>query len=230
MKVIIVGVGGIGTALMEPLCRFLQYSVKLPGDIEVSFVDGDIFEEKNKERQMFISIGNKATIKASEARRRFDKLIINPIAMYINESNVSEIIKEGSIVFICVDNHASRKLISDHARKLYDVVLISGGNEFVDGNVQIYMKKGGIELTPSITDYHPEISNPDDKSPEDMSCEELSESTPQLLFTNTTVANIMCWVFFAAIINRKDPVNFAEVYFDIDKMSVRPTLRKPLNK
>jgi len=230
VNIIIAGLGGVGTALTDPLCRYLQYSIEIPGPVTVKFVDGDNYEDKNYERQSFVSIGNKASIKAAESKRRFDRLNIEAIDEYINEDNISDIITEGSIVFICVDNHASRKIISDHASKMHDVIIISGGNEFVDGNVQIYMRKGGSEITPSLTDYHPEIRNPSDRSPEEMSCEELSESAPQLLFTNLTVANIMCWVFFAAVVNRKDPVNFAEVYFDIEAMSVRPTIRKPLNR
>ncbi len=229
MNIAIIGLGGVGSALLDPICRFLQYSEKIhAGDPKITLIDGDSYEEKNRTRQLFLQLGNKAQTKRNECKRRFQDITFDVIEEYVYAENVMEIIKEGTIVFLCVDNHKTRKVVSDHARKLKDVVIISGGNEYIDGNVQIYMKEGGEEITPSLTDYHPEIRNPGDKSPEEMSCEELSKSEPQLLFTNLTVATIMCWVFYAAIVLRNVPANFAEVYFDIENMNVKPTLRKPI--
>ena len=89
---------------------------------------------------------------------------------------------------------------------------------------QIYVKKGGKELTPDICAYHPEIDSPTDKSPEDMSCEELSESSPQLFFTNLGAATIMCWAFYNVII--RNDVNISEVYFDIISMTSLSKMRK----
>ena len=50
-----------------------------------------------------------------------------------------------------------------------------------------------------MTDYHPEIENPLDKSPDEMSCEELSHAEPQLYFTNFMVAGHMCSAFYNII-------------------------------
>jgi hypothetical protein len=50
-----------------------------------------------------------------------------------------------------------------------------------------------------------------------MSCEELSNSAPQLYFTNLGVATIMCWAFYNAIIRGK--FLKSEVYFDITTMT-----------
>ena len=142
-------------------------------------------------------------------------------------------IQEGDIVFIGVDNHASRKLISEYVQKsVSDVTVISGGNEYTDGNVQIYIRKEGRDLTPSLTAYHPEIEEPDDKSPEDMSCQELEKAEPQLLFTNLTVATIMCWVFYR-LVKTEDILGLetkvSEIYFDIVSMSVLSKMREVPN-
>ena len=46
-------------------------------------------------------------------------------------------------MFLCVDNHKSRMIINNYCKQLNDVILFSGGNEFTDGNVQIYVRKEG---------------------------------------------------------------------------------------
>ena len=222
MKIVIIGLGGVGSILCDNLSRYLNYS-----DINasVSLVDGDYYEARNSERQTFIRLGDKASVKCTELTHKFNNVSFQDFNEFINEDNVGSLIIEKSIVFLCVDNHISRKIISDHCQTLNDITIISGGNEYTDGNVQLYQRKGGVNVTASLTDYHPEIEFPEDQSPEDMSCEELSQSEPQLLFTNLSVATIMCWMFYA-IHKEKDITKYGEVYFDITSMA---TLAKTRN-
>jgi len=228
MNIKVIGLGGVGTYLCEALCRFLNYSsVETP---QLTLVDGDAYEHKNLQRQVFTDFGNKAKIKSEDLKENYHKIYIEDVDSYVNAENVAQIVKNGDVVFVCVDNHKTRKVISDHAEGLDDVTIISGGNEFTDGNVQIYVRKGGVNLSPSLTDYHPEIATPGDRSPEDMGCEELAEAEPQLLFTNLSVATIMCWAFYTVVLNGKEPTSCAEIYFDIQTMSVRSQTRKPLVK
>lgn len=222
MDIKIIGLGGIGSVLSEKIGRFLNFSTR--ENNHIMLIDGDSYEVKNFERQEFFQLGSKAEVKRSELSLKFDRIQFSHYNKYVNESNIKELILEKDIIFVCVDNHKTRKLISDFCSKLNDIILISGGNELTDGNVQIYIRKEGKDLTPKITDYHPEIQDPKDKSPEDMSCEELSKSQPQLFFTNFTVAAIMCWVFFK-IINGVIPTE-SDVYFDINTMAVSAKTRK----
>jgi hypothetical protein len=112
-----------------------------------------------------------------------------------------------------VDNHATRSLVSRHAATLADLTLISGGNDYEDGNVQIYVRQKGQDLTPSLTRYHPEIAYPQDRNPAAMSCEELmAAGAPQLLFANLMVASLMLNAFYAI---RQGRLNYSEVYLDI---------------
>ena len=222
----IIGLGGIGSVLVNNLSKFLNYTVGA-NDFNITLIDGDEFEDKNLERQEFIAMGNKAESKFKELARRYESLNFEFKSCYINDTNISDILSEGDTIFLCVDNHKTRKVVSDYVTTLNNVTLISGGNELTDGNVQLYVKKEGEDLTPSITDYHPEIENPQDKSPEDMSCEELSASEPQLYFTNLTVASIMCWTFHNCI-NKN--YKTSEVYFDINQMAADPKNRKPKTK
>ncbi len=217
----IIGLGGVGSILIERLSRFLNYSRDLTA--EILLVDGDEYEQKNYERQEFTRMGNKADIKATELQMKFSELQFDAFESFVNETNIGEVIKEGDIVFLCVDNHKTRMIVSNYCKELKDITLISGGNEFTDGNVQIYVRKGGKDLTPNLCAYHPEIANPDDKLPEEMSCEELANSDPQLYFTNLGVATLMCWSFYNVVV--KEQYERSEVYFDITSMTTDAKIR-----
>jgi len=220
-SIVVIGLGGVGSILIERLCRFLNFSQELTADILL--VDGDEYEPKNYERQEFTRLGNKADIKATELEAKFDRLRFDAFEEYLDPNNVGEAIKEGDIVFMCVDNHKTRMIVSNYCTTLKDVILISGGNDFTDGNVQLYVRKDGKDLTPDLCKYHPEIAEPDDKLPSEMSCEELAVSEPQLYFANLGVATIMCWAFYNAVV--KESYERSEVYFDILTMNSNSKVR-----
>ena len=227
MNIKIIGLGGIGSALSEFLGRFLNYSENFNGVL--TLIDGKEYREKNKHRQLFSQIGgNKALSKTIELSSKFKKLKLKEEQTYVTKSNISSFIKNGDIVFVCVDNHVTRKLVSDFGKELDDIIIISGGNEWTDGNVQIFSKKGGIQTHPSITDYHPEIESPEDSSPDKMSCEELEKSAPQLFFANITVAVFMSWVFYNIYTTGNVPKQ-SEIYFDITLLATNTVERSLLS-
>ncbi len=220
-NIVVIGLGGIGSILIERLCRFMNFSQDMAADILL--VDGDDYEPKNYERQEFTRLGNKADIKATELEAKFDRLRFDVFEEYITPENVGEVIHEGDIIFMCVDNHKTRMVISNYCKEMKNVILISGGNDFTDGNVQLYVRRESKDLTPDLCKYHPEIANPDDKLPTEMSCEELSVSEPQLYFANLGVATIMCWTFYNAVV--KESYERSEVYFDILTMNTNSKIR-----
>lgn len=221
LRIVVIGLGGVGSILIERMCRFLNYSHDL--NAKILLVDGDTYEAKNYERQEFIRIGNKADIKATELQMKYPKLILDAFENYITPDNISEVIKDNSIIFMCVDNHKTRMIVSNYCKGLKNVILISGGNEFTDGNVQLYVRLDEKDLTPDLCKYHPEIASPDDRLPNEMSCEELSQADPQLYFTNLGVATLMCWTFFNAVIRKS--YERSEVYFDILTMNANSKTR-----
>ncbi len=221
LDIAIIGLGGVGSILLGRLSRFLNFSRDI--EAKINLIDGDNYEVKNYERQEFGQIGNKADIKELESITRYTNIKFESFPVFINETNLNEMIKEDSIVFMCVDNHKTRMLVSNYCRNLKNVTLISGGNEFTDGNVQIYIRKDSKDLTPDLCKYHPEIANPDDKLPEEMSCEELAQSDPQLYFTNLGVATLMCWAFYNTVI--KQDYERSEIYFDILSMNTNSKVR-----
>jgi len=216
LSIKIIGLGGVGSVLCEKISRFLNYSRDIRANI--TLIDGDSYEVKNYQRQEFTILGNKSEIKGGDLEEKFPELELDFYPEYINQHNINQVIKTDDIVFLCVDNHKTRMIASNYCNNLNDITLISGGNEFTDGNVQIYVRKGGQDLTPDLCSYHPEIANPVDKLPEEMSCEELANSDPQLYFTNVWVATIMCSAFYNVVI--KNQIGTSEIYFDMKQMSM----------
>ncbi len=221
----VIGIGGIGCALLPHLARYLQASGERA---RLTLVDGDAFEVRNEDRQAFPEVGNKAKVKASELARQYGDLSFRAISDFVTLENVGRIIRSGDVVFLAVDNHKTRRLVSDHCQVLPEVTLISGGNDYTDGSVQVYIRLAGRDVTLPLTRFHPEIADPRDRSPHEMSCDELSrEAAPQLLFTNLTVASAMLNAFYAW---RQGKLQYGEVYLDVLEGKANPIARQPIQE
>ncbi len=210
MEIKVIGLGGIGGALVPFLVRYLEYS---DGERHrVTLVDGDSFERQNASRQAFTALGNKAKMKAEEMAPQFAGVSLRAIPEYVTGENIGRVIREGDVVFLAVDNHKTRKLVSDHCATLERVLLISGGNELTDGNVQVFHREGR-DVTLPLTRFHPEIESPADLSPADVGCEVLLQtSAPQLLFMNLAIASAMLSAYYAW---RQHSLSYDEVYLDL---------------
>ncbi|MBW2092272.1 MAG: ThiF family adenylyltransferase [Deltaproteobacteria bacterium] len=187
-------------------------------------------------KEQTAGLGNKAEITALELREEFPDLVIEAVPYFVAGADdevrevwqgktmpVTEVIREGDWVFLCVDNHKTRRTVSQYCENLRNAKLFSGGNDLTDGNVQVFIRKDGRNITPSLTATHPEIANPSDKAPHELSCEELAQSgTPQVLFANLTAATIMANAFYAEL-ERK--LQSEEFYFDILAGKVVPPIR-----
>jgi len=222
VKIVVVGLGGIGTCLLPPLLRYLNY--KLPGT-GLLLVDGDSYTEENQGRQDFNSLGNKAAVKADELTGQFPELLIGAHNEFVTNENVVSIIREEDIVFACVDNHATRKLLSDRCQELNHCVLISGGNELTTGSMHIYIRCEGQDKTlPLTNEFHPEIQFPDDVNPGEVSCEEIAPSQPQLIFTNNLVAAWMLAAYYAVVTGQ---LQYNDHYCDLVTGKARSVDRLP---
>ncbi len=230
-RVKVIGLGGIGCVVLQYLAVFLK---GLGRPVRLVLIDGDHFEAGNSQRMVFHKVGNKAEVKAAEALGWLGTSAVSVAAVpqYLTPENVGQFVRPGDHVFLCVDNHPTRKLVSDHCGTLESVALFSGGNEGVDpphergtyGNVQAYLRKDGRDLTAPLTRFHPEIANPKGKLPTQMSCAELAVSTPQVLFTNVAVASALLSAFFAHTCGR---LSYQEVKLDILEGRMLPQLPLP---
>lgn len=222
-KIKVIGAGGIGCYLIEPLSRYLSYS---EDNCEITIIDGDSYEERNRERQQFANCRNKAEETVSRHKLEFPKIHFRSKNEYITDDNVVTNVREGDVVFLCVDNHATRKTVSERCSELDDVTLISGGNDYTDGNVICYLRKNGEDSTKSLTDLYPKIANPEDKNPGDLAdahrlgCQIEAQQSPQLLFANLAIASMMLNCYRKC---EQEKVNFHQVYVDIDTLCSRPS-------
>lgn len=228
LKVKVVGCGGIGSWLVDPLCTMLAFS-HYP-TVEVSLIDGDTYEERNRERQNFLEIGPKASVTAERLRIHFPRIMFWDHPAYLTDANIIQLIRENDIVAICVDNHKTRKLISDRAEELDNITIVSGGNELTDGNVFVHIRKDGQNLTlPIANKFHPELLNPNDKNPGDekeKGCQIMAAVEPQLIATNFQAASTMLATLYKIILQPEKAGKYSEVNFDILSNQAKAQLRK----
>jgi molybdopterin/thiamine biosynthesis adenylyltransferase len=223
MKIKVIGIGGGAEWLLPLLRMYLEYGPAKTESVEITLVDGKQYAEKKRDRQSFHRLGNKAEVKAEYFRELCPKITWKSLDMYVTEKNISRIVRENDFVFCCVDNHKSRKVISDRTEELENAVLFSGGNEMTDGNIQVFIRKDGENVTlPLASKYHEEILYPRDKSPDEMSCEELGESEPQLCLANNMIATLMANAFYGYLEGKN---SYDEAYMDIIMNAVRPINR-----
>lgn len=250
----VIGTGGIGLSIIEDLTRTLMYGNHefFIAEPQLHLIDGDEFEEKNKARQGFATVsekdgkftaqyhrGNKAEVTANKLKAEFPFVNFHVHPTYLDEGNIASHISDGDYIFMCVDNHQTRKLVSEYCdNELDNFILISGGNNYEDGNVQVFYRKDGKDITLPIHAeidqsgriYHPEIANPTDKHPneieEHVGCLEMVQSAPQLLLANRTAGTFMLNSFYSILkgnFDKDDILNifkFDDAHFDIRKPTV----------
>jgi hypothetical protein len=232
----LIGLGGVGSIVARYVAVFLA---SLQREVRLVLVDGDAFEHSNASRMLFADYGNKASVLRRELLPRLAESAVSLIALeeYLTPDNVGRVIQTGDLCLLCVDNHATRRLVSDHCAGLPEICLISGGNDGIGsdssgmtrrgtyGNVQAFVRRNGRNLTAPLTMNHPEIAHPADRSPADQSCTELAASTPQILFANLAVASAMVntlWLHLCGALH------YGELAFDIADGLMRP-VSLPLN-
>jgi molybdopterin/thiamine biosynthesis adenylyltransferase len=236
-RYIIIGLGGIGSSILEPLVRWLAYSND-PSQVVITLVDGDSFAMSNLARQACTSEDMnrpKVHVASDTIGRIAPELRVAAIPHYVQESNIASIIREGAVVFMCVDNHPARQLVNEHCDTLDNVILVSGGNEYDDGNAQIFVRKDGVRVTARLDEYHPEIATDTEDDKSAPSCtDEAAAGSRQLVFANAFAAMSMLMLFYSYLstcldIEDLDRQVVGEIFFDLNKAQissrVRPSFR-----
>ena len=227
----IIGLGGVGGIVARYGAVFLA---SLNRDLRLVLIDGDSFEPGNASRMFFLDHGNKAAVVQQDLLEYLADAPLSVVAIqeYVTRENLDRLIQEGDTVVLAVDNHATRKLVSDFcSRERQNVCLISGGNDGVGrdaagreqrgtyGNCQIHVRRDGQDLTPSLTHLHPEIAAPHDHLPTDQDCIEQAVSVPQILFANLTAAATILnslWLHLCGALH------YGEICFDVADGLMRP--------
>jgi hypothetical protein len=238
LRVIVVGVGGVGGWLVKGLAPMLEAAD--PGSV-LMLVDGDTFEEKNLDRQDFFEYGWKAVSRANELQGRYPQTIIVAQPYFVvgesegwpeEEGEVvgaNQLLQNGDVVFATVDNHATRKVLIEVAAQFDDVDLFTGGNDDgYFGSTYHYQRRNGVDTIDSPFDWHPEMADPPDRNPGEMSCEERAAVAggTQLLATNMAVSAFLLGRFHQSLI-LGEPDQAAEIFFDLGVGMARPYDRRP---
>lgn len=235
----IVGQGGVGSIFARYACTFLaSLCGKTDSDARVVLIDPDVFERKNSARMLFRQLGNKATVNRDELLEYLaaSRIAIDAVTECVDSDSISRLLHDEDLIALCVDNHATRKLVSDYCGGeegwpgLPNVCLISGGNQGVGadstgrvrrgtfGNCQIYVRRDGMDVTPSLTEFHDEIKHPADQIPGE-DCIEMMTSVPQILPANLMVASNMLNTLWLHLC---DAIHYRETVFDIAEGLMRP--------
>jgi len=229
---LVIGAGGIGYHLVEPLVRFLNYQQT---EWCVTVVDGDTVETGNLSRQHVSSaVGrNKAEVLAETVNQRIDpKNPVQFIARFLSpgtvvDSRFSSLIKSGVTFFVCVDNNATRVFVEQLCCSLNSAAMISGGNDEYRGQAQLFVRSKGKNMTPLPSEVNPEILDLD-QFPDEIGCDQQVVSEPQLIFTNNMVASSMLNLWFSQIWRSDTKTRVNEVCTNIIAASAFPYDRKSL--
>lgn len=219
---VLVGCGGTGSYLAEPLARLLAFAGERG---PLYLVDGDRYEAGNASRQVFASSAlgrNKAEF--TEARLKAYVPGCSPVAVpgYLDERSLAELVspfrdEPGTVLLLpCVDNHATRLQSLLAADGLPNVAWASPGNDLAHGSVVTFRRVDGqtVGLDPRLA--HPELAEPSDRPPG--GCLEQAPSTPQLIGANLGAATVTLWLVQALLAGMDWP---AEVVFDSFRLRVR---------
>lgn len=227
---LMVGAGGTGSHLMPHLVPYLSNHHK-DGAWALHVIDGDVVENKNLERQLFIA-GAVTQNKAIAACNPYDKEHVFPHDEYLSEASMAHYIRDGDIVFICADNFTVRKRIEDHALTLKNVVIINGGNEKTDGSVQLMVRDNAKPVTPRIGYLHPEIAVGTTEDRAEMTCAQAAAlpGGEQTMIANLQAATWMLTALWRFHENRHvikkgteaGPATWTELQYDMVRGTVDP--------
>jgi hypothetical protein len=232
-QVILIGVGGTGSHLLEPLARLLAFHPE--GTRNWILIDGDTYEEKNQTRQLFrkqfIGLSKAKAAKAALEELGIEKLAALEVSAYVDKVSFRQLILDGIekvqeknlLIVMAVDNHATRRdiIAAVDDAKLDNFVVVDPGNGLDKGETCFYVRQKGQTLTnPHPFQKYPDIDKPKDRIPG--GCFKEQESTPQLLVANASAALSVLWNIQAML--DEEPW-FEEVHFDIRIRNDEPPFR-----
>lgn len=230
-QVFVIGVGGTGSHLIEPLTKLLGYHKN--GTNRITIIDGDSYEEGNGNRQFFnpefVGVN-----KAEATCRKLPWLGLTPVPTFVNDVVFKNILdgtledKNSSVlVVMSVDNHASRKALIETMDNsgFKNYAVISPGNGYSDGQIITYCVVDGVAVTGHPLKRYADIANPPDHIP-GFGCEIEAVSSPQLIIANASAAVGVLWVVNALL---EDSDCYEEIHFNCNKFKL-VAQGSPINK
>lgn len=154
-KVLIVGVGGLGS----PIALYLTGA----GVGTIGLVDDDVVSISNLQRQVLYSESEVGLSKAIQAKKRLEALNsdvqINAYPTRLTKDNAANIIHPYDIIVDGCDNFATRYLINDTCVQL-GKVYVYGAIRAFDGQVSVFNYQGGPDYRHFFPDEAEMLSMP----------------------------------------------------------------------
>lgn len=154
-KVLIVGVGGLGS----PIALYLAGS----GVGTIGLIDDDVVSVSNLQRQVLYSETEVGMPKAIQAKKRLEALNgevqIKAYPTRLTKENATELIGQYDIVVDGCDNFATRYLINDTCVAL-GKVYVYGAIRAFDGQVSVFNYRGGPDYRHFFPDEAEMLSMP----------------------------------------------------------------------
>jgi hypothetical protein len=202
--VLVVGCGGTGSSLLPWLARYVA-AKKATIKVHISIIDGDAVEYKNLSRQIYTDedTGRNKAIVFSEAIYETFGLATSGYSSYINNREDIDCLlaqqqeQYTRIIVGCVDNAVCRSVLKSYFynNRYNNLAYIDTGNDYMDGQCVVALKKNGVVVSPAY-DYYFGENLEGQKARSDMSCSELNAATPQHFAVNLLSA----WVAFSALV------------------------------
>ena len=141
-RVSVVGLGGLGGAVIEILAR--------SGIGYLNLVDGDTFEDSNLNRQFLSTHYLLEKSKSEAAKTRISEInssiVVQKHSEYINEKNARIILDNSDVVVDCLDNIKTRFLLERTSKKI-GAPLVSAAVAGASGHVtSIFPGDQGLKL------------------------------------------------------------------------------------
>jgi len=238
-RIVVVGVGGTGSWLVNYLSLFI-YSLQetQKKSIDLLLIDDDIVTETNLYRQNFAKhdIGkNKAELLASrygnvrgiEIKYLTSRIETKERLISLLNSTHSTI----PILIGCIDNNKGRRIFHEVFNSINNLIWIDAGNEQISGQVIVGVKSNGSVITPPVTELYPSILDDKSDPPKTQSCgqigiENLTKSS-QYFSTNLTAANIIFNFIYLIVLGLE--FNICGVNFNTLHIHTKPTFINELN-
>lgn len=233
-KLVMLGAGGTGGYIAPHLYRLLHV---LPRETRFIIADGDLVEEKNLIRQNFIrpDIGqNKAKVLAERYADTFG-LAAQYIPEYIEgEERLYSLLhnydydEELVILIGAVDNNKSRALCHWVFSRLKNIIYIDAGNGEDSGQVVCGIRRGGRNFFAPVASLYPEVLEPTDRFPSELSCAQAAQAAPQSVIANLMAATTV--VAFVYNILAAGNLNVHAATFSTNSIHMRPVKKQQKKK
>lgn len=202
---VIVGCGGTGYYLIEPLIKYLANRHE---SSQLYLVDGDEVEDSNLTRAFNQDAVGMNKAEALAERFSVSNVSVEPVPYFVKPGKTwrtvhSELwFSDNVTIFGAVDNLPTRLFLQEEASKLDNVTYVDGGNGSpYDGQVILYVRRLGKQLSPPMQHIFPAIVNAaeGDFFPGDENCAARSERLPQIGLVNFQLAAAMTWLWMSQV-------------------------------